>query len=67
VFWPDIATQSLINEDGDIDDALLYAEPVPWAKDPLNLTAEECQLQLLHVKIKHRAVVPSNPTFKALP
>jgi hypothetical protein len=62
-----MATQSLINEDGDIDDALLYAEPVPWAKDPLNLTAEECQLRLLHVKIKHRAVVPSNPTFKALP
>ena len=56
--------QSLLDEDSDIDDALLYAEPVPWAKDPLHLTTDECQLRLLHVKIKHRAVVPS---FKALP
>jgi hypothetical protein len=34
-------SQSLVNEDGDIDDTLLYTEPVPWAKDPLNLTADE--------------------------
>src|ERR1700721_1602886 len=56
--------QSLINEDGDINDALLSTEPVPWAKDPLNLTADECWLRLLHVCIKHRAVVPN---FEALP
>jgi hypothetical protein len=60
-------TQSLINEDGDIDDVLLYTEPVPWAKDPLNLTPEECQLRLLHVAIKHRAIIPFNPSFEALP
>jgi len=60
-------TQSLINEDGDIDNALLYAEPVPWAKDPLNLTVKESHLQLLHVTIKRRAIVPSNPSFKGLP
>jgi hypothetical protein len=34
--------QSPLTEDGDIDDALLYAEPVPWAKDPLHLITEEC-------------------------
>jgi hypothetical protein len=44
--------QTLLSDDDDIDDALLYAEPVPMAKDPLNLTAEECQLRLLHVHIK---------------
>lgn len=61
-----MASQSLINEDSDIDDALLYAESASWAKDSLNLTAAECQLQLLHVHIKHRAVVPFNPSFEAL-
>ena len=60
-------TQSLVNEDGDIDDSLLYEEPVEWVKNPLNLTVEECQLRLLHAEIKHRAVVPFNLTFKALP
>lgn len=59
--------QSLINEDSDIDNALLSAEPVPWAKDPLNLTADECWLRLLHVHIKHRAVVLFNSSFEALP
>jgi hypothetical protein len=57
----------LLDEDGDIDKALLFAEPVPWAKDPLNLTADECRLRLLHVQIKHNAVVPFNPRFNALP
>ena len=36
--------QGLLSEDGDIDDSLLYEEPVEWVKNPLNLTAEECQL-----------------------
>jgi hypothetical protein len=58
--------QSLLNEDGDIDDGLLYKEPVEWVKNPLNLTAEECQLRLVHAEIKYSAVVPFNPTFKAL-
>jgi hypothetical protein len=58
---------SLLDDTGDIDDALLFAEPVPFAKDPLNLTANECRLRLLHVQIKQNATVPSNPGFKALP
>jgi hypothetical protein len=57
----------LLDEAGDIDDATLYAEPVPWARDPLNLTANECRLRLLHVQIKQNAVVSFNPGFKALP
>jgi len=35
---------SLLDDTGDIDDALLFAEPVLYAKDPLNLTAKACQL-----------------------
>jgi hypothetical protein len=58
---------SLLDDTGDIDDALLFAEPVLYAKDPLNLTAEECQLRLLHVQIKHNAIVLSNPSFSTLP
>jgi hypothetical protein len=58
---------SLLDAAGDIDDALVFAEPVEWAKDPLNLTPEECQLRLIHVQIKHNADVPFNPSFKALP
>ena len=58
---------SFLDDAGDIDDALLYTEPVPYAKDPLNLTADECRLRLLHTQIKHNAVVPFNPGFKALP
>jgi hypothetical protein len=46
----------LIDEAGDIDGATLYADPVLWAKDPLNLTANDCRLRLLHVQIKHNAV-----------
>jgi hypothetical protein len=57
----------LLDDAGDIDDALLYTEPVPYAKDPLNLTADECRLRLLYAQIKHNAVVPFNPGFKALP
>jgi hypothetical protein len=57
----------LLDEAGDIDDATLYAEPVPWARDPLNLTANECRLRLLHVQIKQNAVVLFNLGFKALP
>jgi hypothetical protein len=37
VFWPAIESQSLINEDSDIDNALLYTEPVPWAKVPKSI------------------------------
>jgi hypothetical protein len=58
---------NLLDDAGDIDDALSFAEPVEWAKDPLNLTADECWLRLLHVQIKHNAIVLSNPGFKALP
>jgi hypothetical protein len=58
---------SFLDDAGDIDDALLYTEPVPYAKDPLNLTADECRLRLLHTQIKHNAVVLFNPGFKALP
>jgi hypothetical protein len=57
---------SLINEDGDIDDTLVQKPPVWWAKDPLNLAADECEVRLLHVQIKYRAAVPSNPSFEAL-
>jgi hypothetical protein len=58
---------NLLDDAGDIDDALSFAEPVEWAKDLLNLTADECWLRLLHVQIKHNAIVLSNPGFKALP
>jgi hypothetical protein len=35
---------SLLDDTGDIDDALRFAEPVEWAKDLLNLTPDECRL-----------------------
>jgi hypothetical protein len=57
---------SLLDDTSDIDDALLFAEPVPFAKDLLNLTANKCRLRLLHVQIKQNATVLSNPGFKAL-
>jgi hypothetical protein len=60
-------TQLLLNEDGDIDDGLAQTPLVPWAKDPLNLTADKCRLRLLHTEIKSKAVVPFNPSFNALP
>jgi hypothetical protein len=62
----DTETQSLIDENGDINDNLGQEPPVLWAKDPLNLTSDECRLRLLHTAIKYKAVVPSNPSFKAL-
>jgi hypothetical protein len=59
----DTETQPLVDEDGDIVDGLAQELPILWAKDPLNLTTDECRLRLLHAEIKHKAVVPS---FKAL-
>jgi hypothetical protein len=59
--------QTLLNDSDDRDDTLLYAEPIPLAKDTLNLTTEERQLRLLHIHIKLPVVVPFNPTFEALP
>jgi hypothetical protein len=35
---------SLLGDTGDIDNALLLAEPVLYTKDLLNLTANECRL-----------------------
>jgi hypothetical protein len=56
----------LLDENSDINDNLAQEAPVLWAKDPLNLTADECRLRLLHAEIKHKAIVPSNPSFTAL-
>ena len=58
---------SLLDDTSDVDDALSFAEPFKWAKDPLNLTTDECWLRLLHVKIKHNATVLFNLGFEALP
>jgi hypothetical protein len=63
VFWPKM---SLLDATGDIDDTLIFAEPVEWAVDLLNLTTNECLLRLVHVQIKHSANVPIDPGFKAL-
>jgi hypothetical protein len=40
----DTETQPLIEENGDINNNLAQEPPVLWAKDPLNLTANECRL-----------------------
>jgi hypothetical protein len=63
----DTDTESLVDEDGDIIDSTAQEPPILLAKDPLHLTADECRLRLLHAEIKHRAIVPSDPSFKALP
>jgi hypothetical protein len=60
-------TQLLLNNDGDIQDDIINEPPVPGPKNPLNLTSDECRLALLHSEIKHRANVPFNPIFEALP
>jgi hypothetical protein len=59
--------QSLLNEDGDINDDVFNEPPVPGPANLLKLTSDEIHLGLLHTDIKYSAVVPFNPRFKALP
>jgi hypothetical protein len=56
--------QSLLNEEGDINDDIFNEPPVPGPANLLKLTSDEIHLGLLHTAIKYSAVVPR---FEALP
>jgi hypothetical protein len=59
--------QRLLNNAGNIDDDVINPVPVPGPANLRKLTSDEIHLGLLHTNIKLSAIIPLNPSFKALP